>query len=195
MRHTRSNASSRLFRRTSVILGGLFILGAACIEETKTPSKSPNGALAPGGSGGLGKKESGAFRVVFAGPQGEASEVSELSLVFSRPLRKLELAGSAPPALSISPNIPGRWLWVGTHALHFVPETPHLPGATEYQVTAPAELKALDGTTLGAPYHFNFTTPRPKLVDSTPSAGTRGLEPAAFFTLHFNQAIDPEKFS
>jgi alpha-2-macroglobulin len=170
------------------------MLGAACMEGTKAPSKSPNGALAPSASEGLGKKESGAFRVVFAGPQGEASEVSELSLVFSRPLRKLELAGAPTPPLSITPNIPGRWLWVGTHALHFVPETPHLPGATEYQVTAPAELKALDGTTLGAPYHFNFTTPRPKLVDSTPSAGTRGLEPAAFFTLHFNQAIDPEKF-
>jgi alpha-2-macroglobulin len=178
----------------SVILGGLFILGAACMEGTKAPSKSPNGALAPDASGGLGKNATGAFRVVFAGPQGEASEVSELSLVFSRALRKLELAGAPPPPLSITPNIPGRWLWVGTHALHFVPETAHLPGATRYVVTAPAELRALDGTTLGAPFHFDFTTPRPKLVDSEPGAGSRGLEPNTVFTLHFNQAIDPEKF-
>ena len=185
---------TRLFRRISVILGGLFILGAACMEGAKAPSKSPNGALAPGASGDLGKKESGAFRVVFAGPQGEASEVSELSLVFSRPLRKLELAGAPPPPLSISPNTPGRWLWVGTHALHFVPETPHLLGSTRYVITVPAELRALDGATLGSAFHFDFTTPRPKLVDSEPSAGSRGLEPNTVFTLHFNQAIDADKF-
>ncbi|HEY5372696.1 MAG TPA: MG2 domain-containing protein, partial [Polyangiaceae bacterium] len=125
---------------------------------------------------------------------GEASEVSELSLVFSRPLRKLELAGAPPPALSLSPPIAGRWLWVGTHALHFVPETPHLPGATEYVVTAPAELRALDGSTLGTAYQFKFSTPRLKLVDSLPGAGSRGLEPNAVFTLHFNQGVDPDKF-
>jgi uncharacterized protein YfaS (alpha-2-macroglobulin family) len=193
MTQTSLGALPRLFRRTSVIVGGLFILAAACMEGTKAPSKSANAALAPGASG-LSKKESGAFRVVFAGPQGEASEVSELSLVFSRPLRKLELAGAPPPALSIAPNIPGRWLWVGTHALHFVPETPRLPGATAYVVTAPGDLRALDGTALGAAFHFDFTTPRPKLVDSTPSEGSRGLEPNTTFTLHFNQPIDPDKF-
>ena len=163
------------------------------MEGAKTPVKSANGALAPGASGGGGKGGGGAFRVVFAGPQGEASEVSELSLVFSRPLRKLELAGAPTPTLSISPPLAGRWLWVGTHALHFVPETPHLPGATEFSVTAPAELRALDGATLGSPYQFKFSTPRLRLVDSAPGAGARSLEPNATFTLHFNQGVDPEK--
>jgi uncharacterized protein YfaS (alpha-2-macroglobulin family) len=163
------------------------------MEGTRPRVKSANGALAPGALGKT-KGSEGAFRVVFAGPQGEANEVSELSLVFSRPLRKLELAGSPPPALSISPLIPGRWLWVGTHALRFVPEKPHLPGATEYVVTAPADLRALDGSTLGTPYTFKFSTPRLKLVDSEPGAGSRSLEPNAKFTLHFNQGVDPEKF-
>ncbi len=183
---------SRLFL-LSLILGGLFIFGVACMGGAKAPVKSANGALAPGVGGGPKQAGGGAFRVVFAGPEGEASEVSELSLVFSRPLRKLELAGAPPPALSISPPIAGRWLWVGTHALRFVPETPHLPGATEYVVTAPAELRALDGATLGTAYPLRFSTPRPKLVDSIPGAGSRSLEPSAFFTLHFNQGVDPEK--
>ncbi|HEY3668400.1 MAG TPA: hypothetical protein VGL19_20505, partial [Polyangiaceae bacterium] len=177
----------------SVTLGVLFIFGAACMEGAKSPVKSANGALAPGASGASAKAGGGAFRVVFAGPQGEANEVSELSLVFSRPLRKLELAGAPTPALQIAPPIAGRWLWVGAHALRFVPETPHLPGATEFVVTAPAELRALDGATLGTPYEFKFSTPRLKLVDSTPSGGTRGLEPNTIFTLHFNQGVDPEK--
>ncbi|MET0792105.1 MAG: hypothetical protein ABW061_11340, partial [Polyangiaceae bacterium] len=74
-------ARSRLLR-WSLLLGGLMMLGAACMEGAKNPVKSANGALAPGASDGAGKKGDGAFRVVFAGPQGEASEVSELSLVF-----------------------------------------------------------------------------------------------------------------
>ena len=169
------------------------MLGAACMEGSKSPVKSANGALVPGASEGAGKKGDGAFRVVFAGPQGEANEVSELSLVFSRPLRKLELAGAPTPAISITPPIAGRWLWVGTHALHFVPEAPHLPGSTAYVVTVPPELRALDGTALGAAYRLEFNTPRVKLVDSEPSAGAHGLEPSAFFTLHFNQAVDPDQ--
>ncbi len=162
------------------------------MEGGKNPAKSANGALAPKAAARGGKNKDGAFRVVFAGPQGEANEVSELSLVFSRPLRKLELAGAPPPAIAISPPIAGRWLWVGTHALHFVPQTPHLPGSTQYTVTVPAELRALDGSTLGSPYQLSFSTPRLKLVDSEPGQGSRGLEPSAKFTLHFNQAVDPE---
>ena len=164
------------------------------MEGAKTPVKSANSALAPGASARRGSNKDGAFRVVFAGPEGEANEVSELSLVFSRPLRKLELAGAPPPAIAISPPIPGRWLWVGTHAMRFVPESAHLPGSTHYTVTVPAELRALDGSTLGTPYQLEFSTPRLKLVDSEPGAGSRGLEPSAKFTLHFNQAVDPEKF-
>ena len=57
----------------------------------------------------------------------------------------------------------------------------------------PAELRALDGSTLGSPYRLEFSTPRLKLVDSQPGAGSRGLEPSTKFTLHFNQAVDPEK--
>ena len=163
------------------------------MSGAKSPAKSANGALAPGAAARGGKNEAGAFRVVFAGPQGEANEVSELSLVFNRPLRKLELGGAPPPVIAISPPIAGRFQWVGTHALHFVPEAPHLPGSTQYTVTVPGELRALDGATLGRAYQFEFSTPRLKLVDSEPGAGSRGLEPSTKFTLHFNQAVDPEK--
>lgn len=179
--------------RWSLFLAGLMVVGAACMAGGKNPVKSANGALAPGSYEARAKNGDGAFRVVFAGPAGEATEVSELSLVFSRPLRKLELAGAPTPAIAISPALDGRWLWVGTHALRFVPETPHLPGSTQYVVTVPAELRALDGTLLGSPYRLEFNTPALRLVDSTPGAGARGLEPSTRFMLHFNQAVDPER--
>ena len=186
--------ASPLLFRWSLLLGGLLIVVVACVAGAKSPVKSANGALAPGAAARSGNDNDGAFRVVFAGPQGEANEVSELSLVFSRPLRKLELAGAPPPAIAIAPSIAGRWLWVGTHALHFVPEAPHLPGSTQYTVTVPGELRALDGSTLGSAYRFEFSTPRLKLVDSQPNEGSRGLSSSTKFTLHFNQAVDPEKF-
>src|SRR6478752_4939781 len=191
--HLPAKFASTRFWRWSLLLGGVMTLGAACIGGAKNPVRSANGALAPGAGSRAGKNKDGAFRVVFAGPQGEANEVSELSLVFSRPLRKLELAGAPTPPIAISPAIAGRWLWVGTHAVHFVPETPHLPGSTRYTVTVPADLRALDGSTLGSPYQLEFSTPRLKLVDSEPGSGSRGLEPNTKFTLHFNQAVDPEK--
>lgn len=164
------------------------------MEGAKNPVRSANGALSPGAAEGGGKQKSDAFRVVFAGPRGEANEVSELSLVFSRPLRKLDLAGAPTPAIGISPPLAGRWLWVGTHALHFVPERPQLPGATAFRVTVPADTRALDGATLGEAYQLEFSTPRLKLVDSQPYNGARGLEPSTFFTLRFNQGVEPEKF-
>src|SRR6478752_4351092 len=186
-------AKNARFLRWSLLVACLMLAFAACMEGGKAPVKSANGALAPGPATSGRSGKDGAFRVVFAGPRGEANEVSELSLVFSRPLRKLELAGAPPPAIAIAPPIAGRWLWVGTHAVHFVPETPHLPGSTRYTVTVPADLRALDGSTLGSPYQLEFSTPRLKLVDSEPGSGSRGLEPNTKFTLHFNQAVDPEK--
>ena len=97
-------ASSRLVC-WSLLLVLLMIVAGACMSGAKSPAKSANGALAPGAAARGGKNEAGAFRVVFAGPQGEANEVSELSLVFNRPLRKLELGGAPPPVIAISPPI------------------------------------------------------------------------------------------
>ena len=131
--------------------------------------------------------------MVFSGPQGDATTGAELSVVFSRPLRALDLAGDeAPPPIELPPKLEGRWQWVGTRALVFVPKTGRLPGATPITVEVPAATRALDGSTLGALHRFTLKTPPPRLVRSTPHTGAVGLEPKTTLVLRFNQPIDPE---
>jgi uncharacterized protein YfaS (alpha-2-macroglobulin family) len=169
-------------------------VGVACAPGERPPSAPLRGTLALGGER-AGKKDDGAFRVVFAAPHGEATSVAEMSIVFSRPLHALEVADVAKvPAITITPPIAGRWLWVGARGLRFVPETARLPSAHRFAVEVPGSVAAIDGTRLGAPYRFAFETPRPKVVTSTPRSGEEGLELATTFTLELSQPIDPVRF-
>ncbi|MCB9577944.1 MAG: Ig-like domain-containing protein [Polyangiaceae bacterium] len=186
---TRGNPRARLRWVALVLLGAL----SACIRGGSTmPAVSPQGTLGLGAEDARGKSD-GPFRVVYSGPEGEASAGSEISLVFSRALRELSLAGDeAPPPVKLTPDVPGRWQWVGTRALVFVAAGGHLPGATRISVEVPGSTKALDGSPLGKPYRFAFTTPRPRVVRSSPWDGANGLEPKTTVELRFNQPIDPE---
>lgn len=173
----------------------LAVVASACVPGGSVmPAVSPSGTLSPG-EADRGRGAEGPFRVVFAGPEGNAPTGAEISIVFSRALRKLELAGNeATPPVKMTPALAGRWQWVGTHALLFVPEKGRLPGATQVRIEVPAETRALDGAQLGKAHAFTLTTPRPKLVRSYPGSGARGLEPKAKIELLYNQSIDPEVF-
>lgn len=161
----------------------------ACVPTSRAPQVTPRGTLAVGGLD-AGAPTEGPFRVVYAGPQGEVGVGAELSLVFSRPLRSLELAGAENvPTLTMTPPVVGRWQWVGTSALTFVPEGGRLPLSTRIEVSVPATLRALDGSVLGKDFRFESTTPRPALVSSTPYDGQTGLEPRQAFELRFNQGV------
>ncbi len=146
------------------------------------------GTLAPGAEAS-GGGDGGPFRVVFSAPRGEGTH-SEISIVFSRPLRALEV-DAPPPRIDLKPALAGKWLWVGGRALRFLPDAGGLPNATEISVEVPASTTALDGSRLSAAHAFSFTTPRPRLVESAPANGSEGLVPKTSFTLRFNQAVDP----
>ena len=132
----------------------------------------------------------GEFAVVFGAPRGETADAPEVSIVFNRPMRPLELAGdeSAPPAI-MKPAVPGRWSWVGTNALTFVPEK-RLPRATAYVVEVPAGTKALDGSTLAKAFEMRFSTVKPAVTSIEPYDGSSDLGPDAHFTMRFNQPVD-----
>ncbi|HYO97167.1 MAG TPA: MG2 domain-containing protein [Polyangiaceae bacterium] len=172
----------------------LFALGVvlACMSGTRTVPVGA-GSLAPQ----LGERSEGAaqgpFRVVAAVPQGDAAQVAEISIIFDRPLRALEVEGTPLPALTISPNLAGSWHWVGSRALLFVPQSGLLPAATEFTVEVPAKLRALDGSELPRAHRFAFNTPRPELVDATPHSGATGVLPTAALELRMNQAVRPEE--
>jgi uncharacterized protein YfaS (alpha-2-macroglobulin family) len=174
------------------------VLLTACIGAhlTAPPAVAPTRTLALG----VDDARPGApkpFAVVFGGPQGATVDPTEVTVVFNRPMRPLDLAGeeSAPPAVlhpaGATHAPPGRWLWLGTSSLVFAPEG-RLPRATAYEVTVPAGTKALDGSTLASPYAFTFTTPRPRLVGATPEGRNEGdrIVPTQTFELRFDQAVD-----
>jgi uncharacterized protein YfaS (alpha-2-macroglobulin family) len=87
--------------------------------------------------------------------------------------------------------VPGSLRWVGTRGLLFVPEKP-MPGANRFVVTVPADTKALDGTTLGADYSFELSTPKPAVVRTWPNAGATSLRPDTPVVLVMNQDVAPE---
>src|SRR5262245_10627695 len=126
-------------------------LSLACVQGARVPQAPPRGTLALGEADGAVGQPQGSFAVVFGGPSGETVDPSEITLVFNRPMRPLDLAGDEARApATITPPVRGRWQWVGTSGLVFVPES-HLPRATPFTVTVPADTRALDGTLLGAP--------------------------------------------
>jgi hypothetical protein len=134
--------------------------------------------------------------VAHAGPVGEAATGSQVQVVFTAPVRALTAAGDeAQSPVVMTPNVPGRWQWVGTRAVTFAPAAGRLPEATQFQVEVPSTVRALDGRTLEAAHRFEFSTPRPALFHSSPYDGKSDVLPTDTIELYFNQPIAAEALS
>jgi uncharacterized protein YfaS (alpha-2-macroglobulin family) len=175
------------------------VLVAACFPGARAPNVTPQRTLGLNAAEMEGRGSSAAFGVVFAGPKGETNDASQVSIVFNRPMRPLELASdteeTASPAkitTKAGEKPAGKWRWLGTSALVFAPEKT-LPRATAYDVVVPSSTKALDGSKLGADYAFSFNTPVPQVVHFTPGEGASHLVPTQAFELRFNQPVDPKE--
>lgn len=169
-----------------IALSGVGLI--ACIPSSRVPAVSPSRTLEI--ERAAGATAPAPFGVVFAAPRGQAGPGAAIELVFNRPMRELETAGEeSVPRVALSPDVPGRWLWMGTSALVFRPSAGRLPGATAFQVEVPAGTRALDGSALAEPYRFAFETPRPELVRSEPYEGQDGVKPGEPIELFFNQPI------
>lgn len=163
---------------------------AACLPGSRAPNVPPQRTLELRGAEIGGRGSTSPFGVVFAGPKGKTVDPTEVTIVWNRPMRPLELAGeeSAPPA-RIEPPTKGAWRWLGTSALAFVPDKA-LPRATTFKVTVPGATKALDGSVLGKDYVFDFSTPGPHVAHVTPGDGSTHLTPKQTFEVRFNQPVD-----
>ncbi len=183
-----TSAPTRL--RLAPLALAISVLAAACLQGARAPEVAPRGTLAPGGgTDGLGRPE-GPFAVVFASPKGPTLDPSEVTVVWNRPMRPLEVAGQeTKPPVVLRPEVPGHWIWVGTTGVTFTPAG-HLPQATEFTVEVPAGTRALDGSVLAKPFVRTFSTARPRLLGAEPTAGpSDGVEPGSRFDLRFNQPV------
>ncbi|HKQ72012.1 MAG TPA: alpha-2-macroglobulin family protein [Polyangiaceae bacterium] len=176
--------------RAARLRGVVFALAllTSCFQGARAPKVETRGVLAPGREDAAAKP-GGAFGVVLGSPQGEVGDPSEISVVFNRPMRPLEIAGSETvPPVVLTPAVKGAWRWVGTSAVLFAPEG-HLPRATSYRVSVPAGTRALDGARLAEPYEFRFATPTPEVVSTEPFVGAKNLTPRTKVALRWNQAV------
>ena len=126
-------------------------------------------------------------------PEGEVPIAGQVSITFDRPLVAVtahdDLERMELP-VEMTPEIPGRWRWVGARTLLFEPEAPRLPMATAFEVKVPAGVAASDGRELEATHQWRFATPAPVMEQVYPRGGGIGLDPMMLVT--FDQRIDTE---
>src|SRR5689334_20807630 len=89
-------------QRPRLIVMAALVAIAACFPGARAPNVAPQRTLGLNAAEVEGTTSSAAFAVVFAGPKGETVDPSEVSIVFNRPMRPMELASdseeTAPPA-------------------------------------------------------------------------------------------------
>src|SRR3989440_4626287 len=138
------------------------------------------------------QKTAGPLEVLRFAPEGDVPIAPQLSITFSQPMVAVtsndDLAAQDVP-VKLTPQPPGKWRWVGTKTLLFVPDG-RFPMATEYSVTVPAGTRSVKGGTLTQSRIWSFDTPPPTLKTRYPDDdGTRPRDELMF--IEFDQRIDP----
>lgn len=128
-------------------------------------------------------------------PDGEIDLIDRVSVTFSHPmvpLADLARLDDMPSPLVISPEVPGRFIWLGTDTVAFQPEG-RMPFGASYTATVAAGTKSALGATLTEAYSFSFETPRPKLEGSLPADGDEEISQDSSISLYFNAEVDPKQ--
>jgi hypothetical protein len=130
------------------------------------------------------------LKVTGIAPQGTVGMAPHLTVSFNQPMVPLttlaQLEAKDLP-VKLSPTPPGKWRWLGTQTLMFVPDK-RFPMATKYSVDVPAGTKSALGQSLAKAEHAEFVTPALQMVSSMPNSGSQPLNPLVF--VGFNQDID-----
>lgn len=127
---------------------------------------------------------------IFPKAKSEAPEYSAITIVFNRPMVPLtslsELEKNKAP-VSLSPETEGRWKWISTRTLQFIPEKT-LVRSANYKVEIGGDLISMDGLPVSGRTHNFFT--RPLRFEGVTNGVTRYNAPIEF---RFNQPVDLRK--
>src|SRR3989338_6965824 len=128
---------------------------------------------------------------IFPREKTEAPERSEITIVFNRPmvpLTTLDILEDKDIPIDITPATKGKWKWISTRNLQFIPET-HLVRSANYTVTIKEGLTSVDGLTVKGQTH-TFTTRPLRYEDNWNGDQVLYNQP---FTIRFNQPVDLER--
>lgn len=142
----------------------------------------------------------GPLEVLRFQPEGDVDIAPFLSLTFNEPMVPLATldqldAGDVP--VEVTPQIDGRWRWIGTRTLRFevIPDAEtaidRLPAATEYEVTVPAGTTSANGAVLDEAFTYTFQTPAANVRGVSGLADSMSLDPV--FVAEFNQRVSPDE--
>lgn len=145
----------------------------------------------------------GPLQVLRHQPDGDVDVAPFLSVTFDQPmvpLATLDQLDATDVPVTITPDLPGRWRWIGTRTLRFEHDPSvgatadaaidRLPMATEYTVTIPAGTTSATGGELAADVTWTFRTPPVQARTVTPLHDSLGLTPV--FVATFDQVVDPD---
>jgi uncharacterized protein YfaS (alpha-2-macroglobulin family) len=134
----------------------------------------------------------GPLEILRTAPEGDIPLAPQLSITFSQPMVAVtsndDLAAQEVP-VKLTPQPAGRWRWIGTKTLLFVPDV-RFPMATEYTATVAAGTRSANGGTLAATKTWTFATPPPTMKSYYPYPSTPVARDSLMF-VEFDQRIDP----
>jgi uncharacterized protein YfaS (alpha-2-macroglobulin family) len=129
---------------------------------------------------------------IFPGVGSESHEDSEITIVFNRPMVPLTTLTEQEKTelpITITPETPGKFKWISTRNLQFVPETTLIP-SSDYTVEIKDGLYSLDGLAI-APVTHDFVT-RPLRYEYVSSEQIGYRSP---IIIDFNQPVDLDETS
>ena len=137
-------------------------------------------------------KDPGPLEVLRHQPEGDIPIGRNLSVTFSQPMVAVtshdDLANEAVP-VQVTPEMQGKWRWVGTKTLFFEPEV-RLPMATEFKATVPAGTTSAVGGKLAKDVTWTFTTPPASVRFFMPRSGPQRRDVTMFVV--FDQRVAAE---
>ncbi|MDO8594430.1 MAG: alpha-2-macroglobulin family protein [bacterium] len=135
-----------------------------------------------------------AVLAIFPREKSEAPENSDITIVFNRPmipLTTLDALEERDIPVEITPATKGKFKWISTRNLQFVPET-HLVRSANYTVKVKDGFVSMDGLPIKGVTHTFITRPL-RFADTTGSSGPEQTIYNQPRLIHFNQPIDLER--
>ncbi len=134
--------------------------------------------------------------VVVSTPRGQTQTIDQYQSIvatFNQPMVPLSEVpqdeGAGP--MSIVPPVAGKFRWMGTSTLTFIPAK-RLPYGTLFTVKIPAGTKSISGQMLPQEFSWQFETVRPAILSTDPYIGQTHVELDHSILLRFNQKVDPQ---
>jgi uncharacterized protein YfaS (alpha-2-macroglobulin family) len=136
----------------------------------------------------------GGLHVVSHRPEAKTEAAQRaVAVTFDRPMVKEALVGKTAPAgaMVLEPAVAGELTWADRQTL-VLHAAQGLKRSTTYRVRVAGDLRALDGSRLGPPFEWQFTTEQLELTSLAPSDHERKfLSDKPRLTLGFSQPVVP----